>query len=77
MTHAGIDGYSRMVVFLKFTTNNRAGTVCDAFLEAAHQYGLPSREGCDQGRENSHVAQHMIHYHGADRRSVIPYSWKY
>ena len=56
VTHAGIDGYSRMVVFLKSATNNRASTVYAAFLEAAHQYGLPSRVRCDQGRENTHVA---------------------
>lgn len=71
VTHAGIDGYSRMVVFLKCATNNRAGTVYDAFLEAAHQYGLPSRVRCDQGRENTHVARHMIHHRGADRHSII------
>jgi len=71
VTHAGIDGYSRMVVFLKCATNNHAGTVYDAFLEAAHQYGLPSRVCCDQGRENSHVARHMIHHRGADQQSVI------
>ena len=40
-----------MVVFLKCATNNRADTVYDAFLEAAHQYGLPSRVRSDQGRE--------------------------
>ena len=51
VTHAGIDGYSRMVVFLKCVTNNRADTVYDAFLEAARQYGLPSRVRCDQGEK--------------------------
>ena len=71
VTHAGIDGFSRMVVYMKCTTNNRADTVYDAFLEAANQYGLPSRVRCDQGRENTYVARHMIHYREADRRSVI------
>ena len=60
-----------MVVFLKCATNNRASTVYDVFLEAAHQYGLPSRVRCDQGRENTYVARHMIHHRGAERRSII------
>ena len=60
-----------MVVYLKCTTNNRADTVYDSFLGAANQYGLPSRVRCDQGKENTYVAWHMIHCHGADQRSVI------
>ena len=56
VTHAGIDGYRRMFVFLKGATNNCTGTVYDDFLEAAHQYGLPSWVRCDQGRENTHGA---------------------
>ena len=71
MTHAGIDGYSRMVVYLKCSTNNQARTVYGLFLPAIRQYGLPSRLRCDQGGQNHLVAQHMIHHRGADRRSVI------
>ena len=67
VTHGGIDGYSRIVVFLKCSTNNRATTVYDSFLAAIRQYGLPSRMRSDQGRENSLVAQHMIHHRGAER----------
>ena len=52
ITHAGIDGYSRMIVFLHCSNNNKASTVYDHFLNAARQYGLPSRVRTDQGREN-------------------------
>ena len=52
VTHCGIDGYSRLIVYLKCSNNNRSGTVYDLFLDAAHKHGLPSRVRCDQGIEN-------------------------
>ena len=71
VTHAAIDGYSRMVVFVKCSTNNRASTVYELFLVSIHQYGLPSRIRCDQGRENQLIAQHMIHHRGMNRGSAL------
>ena len=71
VTHCGIDGYSRMLVYVKCSTNNRASTVYNQFCTAIRQYGLPSRVHCDQGGENVLVAHHMIHHRGAERRSVI------
>ena len=69
--HAGIDGYSRLIVYLKCSTNNRASTVYELFLRAIQQYHLPSRVRSDQGRENIRVAQHMIEHRGAERHSII------
>ena len=71
MTHCGIDGYSRLVVYLKCSSNNRSATVYNLFLEAAQRYGLPSRVWSDQGVENHLVAQHMLQHHGLDRGSII------
>ncbi len=71
VTHGGIDGYSRLVVFLHCSTNNRARTVYDLFLEAIQLNGLPSRVRSDQGGENTKVAEHMLINRGTDRRSVI------
>lgn len=71
VTHAGIDGYSRMIVFMKCSDNNRATTVYGAFLEAVDGLSLPSRLRCDQGRENILVAAHMLEHRGSERRSVI------
>ena len=71
VTHCGIDGYSRLIVYLKCSNNNRSGTVYDLFLDAAHKHGLPSRVRCDQGIENRLVAQHMLHHRGVDRGSLI------
>lgn len=71
MTHCGIDGYSRMVVFLHCSTNNRASTVYSHFLQATHDYGTPSRVRTDQGKENTLVAQHMLEHRGTNRGSMI------
>ncbi|CAL8255133.1 unnamed protein product [Boreogadus saida] len=60
--HGGIDGFSRLVVFLSAATNNRATTVLDAFLGAVRQYGVPSRVRSDKGRENFEVAYYMSPY---------------
>lgn len=71
MTHGGIDGYSRLIVYLKCTSNIRATTVYESFLGAVRSYHLPSRVRSDQGGENVLIAQHMIENRGADRNSMI------
>ena len=71
MTHGGIDGYSRLITFLKCSSNNRATTTYELFLSAVQKHQLPSRVRTDQGGENVLVAQHMIERRGAERRSVI------
>lgn len=71
VTHAAIDGYSRLIVFLKCSNNNKSSTVYQSFLEAVNTYGLPSRIRTDQGRENTLVAQHMLENRGLNRASVL------
>ena len=71
MTHGAIDGFTRLVIFLKCSGNNRASSVYDLFLKGVEKYGLPSRIRCDQGRENMHVARHMLRHRGEERRSVL------
>ena len=71
VTHCGIDGYSRLVVYLKCSSNNTASTVYNLFLEAVDLYGLPSRVRSDQGTENYRVAQHMLEHRGVERRSML------
>lgn len=48
VTHGGIDGYSRMIVFLRCGNNNRSETVSQLFSEASQRYGLPSRVRADR-----------------------------
>ena len=49
MIHGGIDGYSRLPVFLEVHTDNRAETVLATFLRAVNKYGLPERVRSDKG----------------------------
>ena len=55
VVHAGIDGFSRVPVFLHCSNNNKAVTVLELFTKAVHEWGLPSRVCCDEGVENSEV----------------------
>lgn len=71
VTHGGIDGFSRLIVFLRCSDNNRAETVSQIFLEAAHTYGLPSRVRADCGGENLGVKQIMEEARGSERGSFI------
>ncbi len=50
--HGCIDGYSRLITFLKVSTNNRAETVLTAFQSAVTEFGLPSKVRMDKGGEN-------------------------
>ena len=69
--HGGIDGYSRLIVFLKCATNIRADTIFDSFTTACNRIGIPSRVRSDRGTENLLVATFMILYRGAGRASHI------
>ena len=60
--HGGIDGFSRMIVFMECSTNNRASTVCTLFRNAVHTFGLPSRVRSDKCGENADVAWLMLSY---------------
>ncbi len=70
--HGGIDGYSRMVVYLACSTNE-AKTVFQHFISAVQNFGLPSRVRSDKGGENTDVAWHMLSHplRGPDRGSHI------
>ena len=71
--HGAVDGYSRLPVYLRAASNNKAITVLKWFLEATTQYGLPSRIRCDKGGENTLLSQFMLNHpaRGPGRRSCI------
>lgn len=58
--HAGIDGYSHCVVFVKCSNNNCAATVLNAFLEGVSVFGMPMRVRTDHGGGNTEIWKHML-----------------
>ncbi|KAL0992410.1 hypothetical protein UPYG_G00092900 [Umbra pygmaea] len=71
--HGGIDGYSRKIMFLRASNNNRATTVLSCFLAAVENFGLPVRVRSDKGGENVEVARFMLEHplRGAEKTSFI------
>ena len=47
--HGAVDRYSRLLIFLKCLTNNRASTVLESFVTATQIYGIPKRVRTDMG----------------------------
>ena len=69
--YGGLDGFSRMIVYLKCSTNNKSATVMNEFYHATTQYGVPSRVRSDKGGENILVCHFMVSVRGVGRRSHI------
>ena len=47
--HGGVDGFTRLPVYLTAGDNNKAETVLSLFLQAVAKFGLPSRVRSDKG----------------------------
>ena len=70
VVHGGIDGFSRTIVYLRCSNNNRAVTHLSLFVSAVRSYGLPEKVRSDLGGENVDVWRYMVEQHGSSS-SVI------
>ena len=68
VVHGAIDGYSRVIVMLKCSTNNEAETV-HHFTQAGSTFGLADKLRTDGGGQNVDAWQYMIQHRNSD--SVI------
>lgn len=71
MIHGGIDGYSRLIVYLNVALDNTAATAFAPFANACQEFGVPSRVRTDHGLENTDIGAFMIAHRGPDRGSII------
>ena len=69
--HGGIDGFSRLIVYLHSSNNNRMETVTHLFRSATERYDWPSRVRSDHGGENVGVWQLMEEVRGPNRESFL------
>ena len=67
----GIDGFSRLITFLKCLDNNKAETLLKVFMDGVKTFGIPQRVRSDKGLENVAIADFMIKNRGTDRGSMI------
>ena len=66
-----IDGFSRFVLGIRASNNNRAETVLELFEDIVTVHGYPSRVRGDHGTENLLVAARMEEIRGVERGSYI------
>ncbi|XP_068697732.1 uncharacterized protein [Montipora foliosa] len=69
--HGCVDGFSRRVMYLLCTDNNRSETVATLSQSAAEEFGWPSRVRGDHGGENAIVASMMVQVRGRGGSSFI------
>ena len=60
----GVDGFSRLIMFLQCRDNNTSATVLNSFLSGVANFGIPLRVRSDKGLENVSVADFMLTKHG-------------
>nr|XP_054605991.1 uncharacterized protein LOC107395523 [Nothobranchius furzeri] len=67
----GIDGFSRKIMYLDASTDNKASTALGLFLGSVEKNGLPLRVRGDQGVENVDIARYMFTVRGCGRGSFM------
>jgi hypothetical protein len=71
VTHGGIDGFSRTVVYLHCSGNNRSETVLSSFMDAVAFYGIPQKVRSDLGGENVEIWRYMIQQYASDSAVIV------
>lgn len=69
--HGCIDGYSRHIMFMRASCNNKAITVSRLMRDAFYRYGVPAHLRMDKGVENRKAAVLMELLRGNEIISAV------
>lgn len=69
--HAGIDGFSRTITYIRCFDNNQASTSLQIFRDGVAKFGLPDVVRTDHGGENIDIWQYMINARNGSSSCVI------
>ena len=67
----GIDGFSRLVTFLRCEDHNKADTILSFFQNGVSEFGTPVRVRSDKGLENYKVTEYIISVHGSGKGNML------
>ncbi|KAJ8319100.1 hypothetical protein KUTeg_004191 [Tegillarca granosa] len=71
VVHGAIDGYSRLIPFMRASTYNTSKAAACFFVEGVKNYGVPSRVRADNGTEYVDTGRFMVEVNGEDRGSFL------
>ncbi len=69
--HGCIDGFSRLITYMRCSDNNRAETVLRCFFNAVAEYGVPARVRTDKGGENVDIWKYMVDVRGQESQPYL------
>ncbi|KAJ8309952.1 hypothetical protein KUTeg_011817 [Tegillarca granosa] len=71
VVHGAIDGYSRLIPFMRASSYNTSKAAACFFVEGVKNYGVPSRVRADNGTEYVDTGRFMVEVNGEDRGSFL------
>lgn len=71
VVHGAIDGFSRTIIYLSCSTDNKSQTVFQLFLDSLPTFKCLRRIPSDQGTENIDVARWMFNHFGPSARPFL------
>ncbi|KAJ8310052.1 hypothetical protein KUTeg_011917 [Tegillarca granosa] len=71
VVHGAIDGYSRLIPFMRASTYNTSKAAACFFVEGVKNYGVPSRVRADNGTEYVDTGRFIVEVNGEDRWSFL------
>ena len=71
VVHGAIDGFSRTIIYLSCSTDNKSQTVFQLFLDSLPTFKCPRRIRSDHGTENIDVARWMLNHIGQSAKPFL------